>query len=82
MSKVGGLTGERRAFWGRLWLRAAERFGQGDGNTVIAVPARRAMERGERTWWPRLDEGDLAPGGRAVVALYAWLVFEGEAGFS
>lgn len=30
----------------------------------------------------RLGEGDLAPGGRTVAALGAWLVFEDEAGFS
>lgn len=30
----------------------------------------------------RLDEGDLAPRGRAVAALDAWLVFEDEAEFS
>ncbi|MEU9979596.1 IS630 family transposase [Streptomyces sp. NPDC051014] len=45
------------------------------------VPARRA-HRARRGGRGRLDEGDLAPGGRTVAALDAWLVFEDEAGFS
>ncbi|WP_442815566.1 helix-turn-helix domain-containing protein [Streptomyces sp. NBC_01795] len=45
------------------------------------IPARRAIELG-RERGGRLGEGDLAPGGRTVASLDAWLVFEDEAGFS
>ncbi|MGW7528855.1 IS630 family transposase [Streptomyces sp. NPDC054783] len=44
------------------------------------VPARRAVESDEAA--AQLGEGDLAPGGRTVAALDAWLVFEDKAGLS
>ena len=44
--------------------------------------SRPPCHRARRGSGGRLDEGDLAPGGRTVAALGAWLVFEDEAGFS
>jgi len=49
----GGLTDERRAFREQLRLEAAERFRQGDENTVIAHDLRvsvRSVQRWRKVW--------------------------------
>ncbi|MFJ7181550.1 helix-turn-helix domain-containing protein [Streptomyces massasporeus] len=49
----GGLTDERRAFREKLWLQAAERFRQGDENSVIAHDLRvsiRSVQRWRKAW--------------------------------
>ncbi|MFK4066267.1 winged helix-turn-helix domain-containing protein [Streptomyces sp. NPDC029674] len=46
----GGLTDERRAFREKLRLEAAERFRQGDENTVIAHDLRVSLRSVQR-WW-------------------------------
>ncbi|MGY5128424.1 helix-turn-helix domain-containing protein, partial [Streptomyces nigrescens] len=49
----GGLTDERRAFREKLRLQAAERFRQGDENTVIAHDLRvsvRSVQRWRKAW--------------------------------
>jgi len=48
-----GLTDERRAFREQLRWEAAERFGQGDENTVIAHDPRvsvRSVQRWRKAW--------------------------------
>ncbi|WP_370666114.1 helix-turn-helix domain-containing protein [Streptomyces sp. IBSBF 2507] len=49
----GGLTDERRAFREKLRMEAAERFRQGDENTVIAHDLRvsvRSVQRWRKAW--------------------------------
>ena len=49
----GGLTGERRFFREKLRMEAAERFAQGDENSVIAHDLRvsvRSVQRWRRAW--------------------------------
>nr|WP_234440015.1 helix-turn-helix domain-containing protein [Streptomyces bicolor] len=48
----GGLTDERRAFREKLRLQAAERFRQGEKNTVIAHDLRVSVRSVQR--WRRL----------------------------
>ncbi|WP_405806563.1 helix-turn-helix domain-containing protein [Streptomyces sp. NBC_00210] len=49
----GGLTAERQEFRERLRLEAAERFGRGESNAVIAKDLRvsvRSVQGWRRTW--------------------------------
>lgn len=53
VSAGGGLTDERRAFREQLRLEAAERFREGDENTVIAHDLRvsiRSVQRWRKAW--------------------------------
>ncbi|WP_345962193.1 hypothetical protein ABDE16_09065 [Streptomyces sp. BRB040] len=59
------------------------------GSAQTADPARlhlpdpgQTCHRTRRGPGHRLGEGDLAAGGSTVAALDAWIVFEGESGFS
>ncbi|WP_406735537.1 helix-turn-helix domain-containing protein [Streptomyces sp. NBC_01108] len=47
----GGLTAERQEFRGRLRLEAAERFGRGETNAVIARHLRVSVRSVQRWRW-------------------------------
>ncbi|GHE15741.1 hypothetical protein GCM10010339_91380 [Streptomyces alanosinicus] len=75
-AQVGGLTAERRRFRERIRYEAGERFTHGQRTAVIAKELRvskRSLERRRRAW---------REGGMTSAALGAYIVLEGEAGFT
>jgi transposase len=65
----GGLTDERRAFREKLRMEAAERFTQGDENTVIAHDLRVSVRSVQRWRRARSQEGPRALASRGPASL-------------
>ncbi|MFB7558790.1 helix-turn-helix domain-containing protein [Streptomyces brevispora] len=56
----GELTAERQEFRGRLRLEAAERFGRGETNAVIAKDLRVSVRSVQRWRWVWVEGGPQA----------------------